>query len=411
MTGFNSAILHAKDKRRDPHGALRYPIYDCAAFEFESAHDIASSFDGSKPAHAYARVSNPTVEALEQRVVAMSGGRNCIAYSSGMAALTSVILTLCESGSNIVASRYLFGNTVSLLEKTLGPWGLQTTWIDPTDIRRIDAAINDATRLVLIETISNPQIIVADVPAIADRCAARNIPLVLDNSLATSYLHRSIDFRVPIEIISSTKYISGGGTSIGGLLIDNGIFDWSRSPKLERNISKWGKDTLAKTIRSFSARNTGACLSPDSAYLQMLGMETLSLRIDASGRNALQTAEYLEKHPAVGKVYYPGLPSSPFHAVSEKLFRGGNCGGLLSFDLAPGIDAAHFINSLKMIRRSSNFNDNKSLIIHPQSTIFCEYSKEELSSMGITDRMIRLSVGIEETEDIVADLDRALKPA
>lgn len=409
MNGFNSRILHAEDKRHDAHRALRFPIYECAAFEFETAEEIAASFDGSKPAHAYSRVSNPTVEALEQRIIVMSKGKNCIAFASGMAAITTLVLTLCETGSNIVASRYLFGNTISLLEKTFGPWGLHIKWVDSTKVDEIDGAIDAKTRLVFIETISNPQIVVADVNKIAKLCARKKVPFVLDNSLATSYLFRSVDYGVPIEIVSTAKYISGGGTSIGGLIIDNNTFDWSLCPKLVKDSNKWGKDTFAKTIRSSVARNVGACLSANSAYLHILGLETLGLRIERSSKNAKAVAEHLNANLKVEAVNYPGLPSSPYYALSKNQFREGYCGGLLSFAFVKDVSVSTFLNALKLIRRSSNFNDNKSLIIHPKSTLFCEYSEQKLMEIGIGEQLIRLSVGIEEIEDIIADIDQAIE--
>jgi len=408
MNGFTSKILHTKDKRQDSNKSLRFPIYECAAFEFDTAEEIAFSFDGSKPAHAYSRASNPTVEALEQRIISMSGSRNCIAFSSGMAAITNLVLTLCESGSNIVASRYLFGNTVSLFEKTLGPWGLEVKWINPSNLGEIESQIDNKTRMVFVESISNPQIVVVDVNKISELCKNKRVPLVLDNSLATSYLLRSIDYGVPIEIVSTAKYISGGGTSIGGLVIDNSKYDWSLSPKFQKDSIKWGMDTFAKTIRTSVARNIGACLSPNSAYLHMLGLETLSLRIDKSSRNAIEVAELLSNHSKVTKVNYPGLSKSEYNSIAKKQFRNGYCGGLLSFELAPKVSAMKFINALKLIKRSSNFNDNKSLIIHPMSMLFCEYSKEKLFEMGINDQLIRLSVGIEEIEDIISDIYQAL---
>ena len=408
MNGFTTRILHTKDKRKDSNGALRFPIYECSAFEFETAEEIASSFDGTQPAHAYSRVSNPTVEALEQRIVAMSGANDCVAFASGMAAITTLVFTLCETGSNIVASRYLFGNTISLFEKTFGPWGLKIKWVNPLNIDEIDLAIDSKTRLVFVETISNPQIVVADVGRISELCKMKSVPFALDNSLVTSYLLRSADFSVSIEIVSSAKYISGGGTSVGGLIIDNNKFDWSLSPKLKPDSDKWGKNTFVKTIRSNVARNVGACLSPTSAFLQILGLETLSLRIERSSQNATKVAEYLNTKSEVFSVNYPGLPESPYYSLSRNQFRGGYCGGLLSFDLTREISINSFLNALKLIKRSSNFNDNKSLIIHPAATLFCEYSEEKLAEMGISRQSIRLSIGIEEVEDIISDIDQAL---
>ncbi len=411
MNGFTSRILHTTDKKKDVNNALRFPIYECAAFEFDSSEEIALSFNGDKPGHAYSRVSNPTVEAFEQRIIAMSGCKNCIAFSSGMAAIANIVLTLCETGSNIVASRFLFGNTVSLFEKTLRQWGLRVIWVDPSNPDEVRNAIDSDTRMVFVETISNPQIVVVDVSAIAALCQENQVPLVLDNSLVTSYLLRSVDFGVSVEIVSAAKYMSGGGTAIGGLIIDNGNFDWSKSPNLKEDSMKWGIDTLAKRIRSSVARNMGACLSPHSAYLHMLGLETLSLRMDKSSTNANKVAEYLNSHPSVSAVNYPGLLTSQYNLIAKKQFRNSLCGGLLSFELSPQCSVKKFMDSLNLVKRSSNFNDNKSLIIHPASTLFCEYSKDELLKMGIDEQLIRLSIGIEEFEDIIADLSQALDKA
>jgi O-acetylhomoserine (thiol)-lyase len=397
-----------ENKKADPHGALRFPVYECAAFEYESAEKIAGSYDGSQPAHAYSRVSNPTIEALEMRITDAAAGYGTIALSSGMAAITNTILTLCEAGSSIVASKYLFGNTLCLFEDTLKPWGLNVKWVDPRVLDEIKNAIDTTTRLVFVETISNPQIIVTDVQAIADICKEKGIPLVLDNSLATSYCLRSADYGVALEVVSAAKYISGGGTAIGGCIIDNGCFDWSRSPRLNKKSQQWGRSAFLKMVRSSVARNVGTCLSPHSAYLQMLGLETLALRIERSTSNAIKVAEFLKNHSSVANVNYPGIVSSPFYTLSQRQFRNGLCGGLMSFDLKNGLSAQQCINNLKLVKRASNFNDNKSLVIHPATTLFCEYSEEQLMSMEITKNTVRLSVGIEEVEDILTDIEQAL---
>jgi O-acetylhomoserine (thiol)-lyase len=408
MAGFISSILHSDDSRKDAHGALRFPIYECAAFGFDSAEQLGAAFDGSGPAHAYSRVSNPTVEAFERRIATMAGAVGALAFSSGMAAITTLVLTLCQSGSSIVASKFLFGNTVSLFEKTLGPWGLTVRWVDGGNLDEVAAAIDQTTRMVFVETISNPQIAVVDVGALSRLCAARDVVFVLDNSLATSWLLRSKDYGVALEIVSSAKYLSGGGTSVGGLVIDNGVWDWNRVAAVAPQVPRYGQQALVRSMRSSVARNVGACLSPHAAYLQMLGMETLALRIERSSVNALVVAQFLESHDGVAAVHYPGLCSSPWHALSQRQFRGGLCGGLLSFELAEGMDAQQFLNRLRLVKRSSNFNDNKSLIIHPRSTLFCEYTKEKRAAMGISDQLLRLSVGIEEVEDIVEDMSQAL---
>lgn len=408
IKGFTSRILHQEEKKNDPHGALRFPIYECAAYEYETAEIIAGSYDGSQPSHAYSRVSNPTVEALELRITDMAGAYGSIALASGMAAISSTVLTLCDTGSSIVASKFLFGNTLCLFEDTLKPWGLNVKWVDPRNPDEIEDAIDNTTRFVFVETVSNPQIIVVDVEKIAAVCQKKDVPLILDNSLVTSYCLKSADYNVALEIVSAAKYISGGGTAIGGLIIDNGCFDWKKSPRLSKRFPSWGKSTFLKMVRSSVARNVGACLAPHNAYLQILGLETLALRIERSVSNAITVAGFLENHDKVASVNCPGIPSSRYYGLSQKQFRKGLCGGLMSFDLNNGCSPQKFINKLSLIKRASNFNDNKSLVIHPASTLFCEYTEKQLESMGITSRTIRLSVGIEEVEDLLADIDQAL---
>jgi O-acetylhomoserine (thiol)-lyase len=408
IKGFTSRILHQENKKSDPHGALRFPVYECAAYEYETAEKIAGSYDGSQPAHAYSRVSNPTVEALELRITDMAGAYGSIALASGMAAISNTILTLCDAKSSIVASKFLFGNTLCLLEDTLKPWGLNVKWVDPRNPDEIENAIDNTTRLVFVETISNPQIIVVDVEKIAEICRKRDLPLVLDNSLVTSYCLKSADYGVALEVVSAAKYISGGGTAIGGLIIDNGCFDWGKSQRLSNKFQKWGKSTFLKMVRSSVARNVGACLAPHNAYLQMLGLETLALRIERSVENAIAVAGFLERHANIVNVNCPGIPSSHYYGIAQKQFKKGLCGGLISFDLSDRCSPHKFINNLSVIKRASNFNDNKSLVIHPASTLFCEYTEEQLVSMGITSSTIRLSVGIEEITDLIADIDQAL---
>jgi O-acetylhomoserine (thiol)-lyase len=409
IKGFTSRILHCENKKKDPHGALRFPVYDCGAFEYETAEKIAASYDGSQPAHMYSRVSNPTVEALELRVTDMAGAYGSIALASGMAAISNTILTLCEAGSSIVASKFLFGNTLCLFEDTLKPWGLNVKLVDPRNVNEIENAIDNTTRLVFVETISNPQIIVIDVQKIAAVCKKKDVPLVLDNSLVTSYCLKSVDYGAALEVVSATKYISGGGTATGGLIIDNGCYDWSKSPKLCKKNQAWGKSTFLKMVRSSVARNIGACLSPHNAYLQILGLETLVLRLERSTSNACIIACFLQNHNNVSKVHYPGITSSPYNSITSRQFRKGLCGGLMSFDLRSDCSPQRFINALTLVKRASNFNDNKSLVIHPASTLFCEYSAEQLISMEITRNTLRLSVGIEDVEDILSDLEQALE--
>ena len=408
MKGFSTLAVHGTSLQQpDPHGALRPPVYDSVAFEHESAEAINKVFSGRKPAHAYSRISNPTVEEFENRIRLLSEGLAVIAVSSGMAAITNILLALAGSGTNIVASRHMFGNTLSLLDKTLKPWGLESRYVSMTNPPEVSAAIDDKTRAVLLETLTNPQLEVADINALAKITSAKGVPLIVDNTVMTPYLFRSREYGANIELLSSTKYISGGATSIGGLIIDNGNFDWRKSPRLKDWAGKMGPWALFGALRREISRNIGACLAPHHAYLQSLGLETLSLRIEKSCANAMAVARFLQKHPAVVAVNYPGLEDSAFHAIASRQFA-KRFGGILTFDLRSREECFALINGLKLIRRASNINDNKTLILHPASTIFCEYDADQLAEMNIGQSMIRLSVGIEDANDIINDLEGGL---
>jgi len=408
MTGFSTHAVHgAGSQQREPHGALRPPVYDSVAFEHESAEDISRVFAGRKPAHAYSRITNPTVEDFENRIKLISNAAAVVAVSSGMAAISNILLALAGSGTNIVTSRHLFGNTLSLIEKTLKPWGLEARYVSMAEPQEILAAIDADTRAVFLETVTNPQLEVADIGAIGAITAAKGVPLIVDNTVTTPYLFRSRDFGVNIEVVSSTKYISGGATSVGGLIIDNGNFDWRRAPRLEEWARKMGPMALLGALRREVYRNIGSCLAPHHAYLQSLGLETMSLRIEKSCANALAVARFLGQHEKVAAVNYPGLEESRYHAIAAKQFA-NRFGGILTFDLQSRDDCFTLINRLNLIRRASNVNDNKTLALHPASTIFCEYPEEELAAMDIRQTMIRLSVGIEDVSDIIHDLQGSL---
>jgi O-acetylhomoserine (thiol)-lyase len=408
VTGFSTYAIHgSRSQPQDLYGALRPPVYDSVAFEHGSAEDISQVFSGRKPAHAYSRITNPTVEEFENRVKLLSNAAAVIAVSSGMAAIANILLTLGGSGTNIVASRHLFGNTLSLIEKTLKPWGLQTRYVSMAEPLDIMAAIDDNTRAVFLETITNPQLEVADIRTIADITSTKGVPLIVDNTVTTPYLFRSKDFGVNIEVISSTKYISGGATSVGGLIIDNGNFDWKQSPRLEDWARKMGPMALLGALRREVYRNIGSCLAPHHAYLQSLGLETMSLRIEKSCANALSVARFLQKHEKVSAVNYPGLENSRYHGTAARQFA-NRFGGILTFDLQSRKACFALINKLKLIRRASNVNDNKTLVLHPASTIFSEYPENKLQEMNIRQTMIRLSVGIEDVFDIIHDLEGGL---
>jgi O-acetylhomoserine (thiol)-lyase len=408
MRGFATKAIHGSHIKVDAQGTLRPPIYDNVAFEFADAQAIQFAFEGRSLAHSYSRVSNPTVEEFENRVRLLSDAVGVIAVASGMAAISNVILTLAESGTNIVTTRFLFGNTCSFLEGTLQPWGLEVKYVDMADPTAVAAAIDEHTRAVFLEVITNPQLQLVDLESLAQIAHERGVPMVLDGTATTPYLLKSKDFGVDIEVISSTKYISGGATSVGGLILDNGTFPWRKNPKIAPWAAKFGPNAFLSLLRREVYRNLGACLSPHNAFLQTLGLETLNLRIDKSCANALAVAHWLERqHPRVVRVNYPGLESSPYHCLADRLLPRG-AGGILTFDLQSRKQCFAFQDALTLVRRATNINDNKSLILHPASTIYCEYSPPAQREMGVSDSMLRFSVGIEDLDDIIEDLERGL---
>ncbi|MBF0432841.1 MAG: O-acetylhomoserine aminocarboxypropyltransferase/cysteine synthase [Fibrobacteria bacterium] len=408
MTGFATKAIHNYSAKATEHGTLRVPVYDSVAFAYADAESMQLAFEGKRPTHSYSRISNPTVTALEQKVQELSKGLSVIAFSSGMAAISTTILGVAGAGDNIVISKYLFGNTLSLFCKTLAPWGLKVKMVDITDLGALENAIDDNTRAVFIESISNPQMQVPDVSGIASITQDKKVLLIMDNTVTTPYLFNTKEAGVDLEVISSTKYMSGGATCVGGLLIDNGSYNWKHNPKLSTAAQKYGPFTFIASLRQEVFRNLGTCMAPHNAYLQLLGIESMTLRIDKSCSNAQALAECIDKLPGVQDVFYPGLPSSPYYEIAKKQF-GGLFGGILTFALSSKEKCFRMVNALQIIKRATNINDNKSLIIHPASTIFCEYGHDELLEIGVTDNLLRLSVGIEDVDDLIKDLKQALE--
>lgn len=407
MNGFTTKALHGLLENSDSHNSLRTPIYDSVSYEFESAEAIEDAFRGRKPAHSYSRISNPTVADLERKYNLLTGGLGTIALSSGMAAISNTILNICRSGENIITSKYLFGNTYSLFEETLKGWGLEVKYVDLFDLKAVEAAIDDNTRAIYLETITNPQLAIFDIEGIVEIAGAKKVLTMLDSTLTPPYIFNGKRAGINIEVISSTKYISGGATSVGGLITDYGNYDASTIPALEGFYKKFGPMAFLNRLRKATYRNLGACLSANSAYLQSLGLETLALRIERSSGNALELATFLKGHSKVVDVNYPGLPGSRYHENALKLFN-GFYGGLLTFELESREACFDFINRLQIIRRATNLNDNKSLIIHPASTIYSEFSDAEKAELGVSEKMIRLSVGIEDVEDLIEEIDSKL---
>lgn len=405
--GFTSKVLHTRYNKEDAHNSLHFPVYDSASFEFDSAEDIADVFQGRKPGHSYSRITNPTVEHLERKVQTITNALSATAVSSGMAAISTFFLTILKSGDNIITSPYLFGNTLSLFESTLKPFGINVKYADLTKAEELGTIIDNNTRAIFFETITNPQLEVVDVKAISKIAREHNITVVSDSTMTPPYIFNAKEHGVDIEIISSTKYISGGATSVGGIVIDYGTYDWSKNPKLVDAKKKFGQFAFTAKYKKEVYRNIGSCLSPHNAYLQIIGIDTLALRLDRSVENTKVVAEWLYENPQIKKVNYPGLSSSPFFEIATKQFN-NKPGGLLTFELESQDTCFKLINALKLIRRATNLNDNKSLIIHPASTIFSEYSADKRAEYGVRDNLIRLSIGIEDVQDIIEDLDNAL---
>ena len=406
--GYTTKAIHTPFLKKDAHGSLHLPVYDAVSFEFESAEEIEEAFTGRKLRHAYTRITNPTVEHLEQKVKNVTGALSVIAVSSGMAAISNTIIGIAEEGDNIITTRLIFGNTYSLFEKTLKAFGLETRYADLSDIRSLEKLIDGRTRAIFFETITNPQLEVVDIRKLSEIAAKNKILLIADSTVTPLYFFDAKGFGVNIEVISATKYISGGATSVGGLILDHGTYDWNNNPKIKENVKQFGPFSFTSKLRREVFRNLGACLAPHNAYLQSLGMETLALRADKSCSNALALAKYLSGMDSVKNVNYPGLESSRYHDLALKQF-GKNTGALLTLELSSKDACFRFLNKLKLIRRATNINDNKSLAIHPSSTIFCEYTPELKTQMKVSDNMLRISLGIEDVDDILSDVKQSLE--
>ena len=411
--GFNTKAIHGDVLKEDVHRAIRYPIYAGVAFHFETAEDIEDAFAFRKPAHAYSRVTNPTVEAFERKLNAIEGGRGSIAVASGMAAISNVFFNLLKQGENIVSANSLFGNTYSFFKKTLKNFGIETRFVNMDDLNQVYDAVDEKTRALFFETISNPKMNVPDISKIVEiaqkkeQALGPGIAVIVDGTVTTPYLFKGREFGVDVVVHSSTKLISGGATSIGGVIVDLGNCRWAGFPSLE-HYQKLGEMSFLVRLRTEVFRDVGACMAPQIAYLQGLGLETLSLRVEKVCHNTMAVADFLERHEKIVRVNYPGLPDSPFHALAKKQFN-NRFGGIVSFELADKKTCFRFLNRLKIIKRASNLGDNTTLIIHPASTLFREYSQEEKETMDVTEGLIRLSVGIEDVEDLIGDIEQALR--
>ena len=406
--GFTTAIIHSDRLGRPEHGSLHKPIHTSIAYGYEKAEDLAAVFQGTAKGYAYARQANPTVSALEVKVTAMEQGVASVCFSTGMAAMGAVFTTLLRKGDHIVSSSFLFGNTNSLLN-TLAGIGIDVTFVDATDAANVEAAVTPATRMVVVETIANPATQVADMARIGALCKAKGLIYVVDNTLTSPYLFVPKAVQASLSVNSLSKYFGGHGNALGGSVTDTGLFDWSAFPNIldiYKTAGSGAKMFAMLQLRKKGLRDFGGTLAPEAAHTLSVGSETLALRMDRACSNAMKVAQYLTGNPKVKAVHYPGLPSHPQHPLTQELFK--RPGALLSFVLADGNDPFAFINRLKLAICSSNLGDNRTLIIPVAHTIFFEMGAARRAAMGIEDGLMRLSVGIEDPEDLLEDFGQAL---
>ena len=405
--GFTTKMLTTPYAKKDPYNSLHMPVYETGAFEFESAEDIADAFQDKKPAHAYSRSTNPSVEYLERKVLAATGGRAALAMASGMAAISNTILALVRPGENILVSPHLFGHTYGLFHKTLRNLCIEARFCDLLDYENLEKNIDENTRLLFFETVTNPQLEVVNIRKLVKIAKKHNIIIVADSTLTPINVFNAKAFNIDVEIMSSTKFISGGGTSVGGIVVDTGVNDWSGLRFLSTYYEKKGDMALIAKLRKEIFRHFGPTLSPRAAQLQSMGLDILELRVERSFENCLRLAEHFSDHPNIKKLTYPGLASSEYYRLSKEQFNGVP-GTIMTFDLSTEDDCFSFMNKLKVIRRATNMNDNKSLIIHPWSTIYSEYPESLRLEMDVHDTLLRLSVGIEDVDDLIDDIEQAL---
>ena len=402
--------IHSGLDGGDQTGATAIPIYQTVSYEYKSAQEIADVFDGRSPGYIYTRIANPTTSALERRLNQLEGGVGCIVTASGMAGITSVMMGLLRTGDEILASGGIFGGTVSLFQNTLGRFGITTKLVDAGQADQFAKAITDKTKVIFIETIGNPRMDVPDIPAIAEIAHEANIPLVVDSTVTTPVIIKPKEFGADIVIHSTSKFINGHGSAIGGAIIDTGNYEWVNGPfdDIKKLAKRAGQLAFLVHLRNMIHRDLGGCAAPMNSFLMMQALETLSARMALHCSNAEKLATFLQGRPEVSWVNYPSLEESLFYERVNKLFAGYG-GGLLTFGLGDKEKAFRCIDSLKLAKNLANLGDAKTLVIHPASTIFHEFSAEEKKEMGVTEEMVRVSVGIEDFGDIKADFEQAIE--
>lgn len=421
---FETLQLHVGQERPDPvTDARAVPIYQTTSYVFRNSAHAAARFGLQDPGNIYGRLTNPTQSVFEERVAALEGGVAALAVASGAAAIAYAFQNITRAGEHIVAAETIYGGTYNLLANTLPTYGVTATFVDPSDVANFERAVRPETRAIFIETLGNPNSNVIDIEAVAAVAHRHGIPLIVDNTFGTPYLIRPIEHGADIVVHSATKFIGGHGTSLGGVIVDSGRFDWAASGKFPqlsepdpsyhgvRFTEAAGAAAYAVRIRAILLRDTGAALSPFNAFILLQGLETLSLRVERHVQNALKVVEYLSHHPGVVRVNHPALPGHPDHALYERYFPQGG-GSIFTFEIRGGQEEAHrFIDSLEIFSLLANVADVKSLVIHPATTTHSQLSPEELAAQGITPATVRLSVGTEHVDDLIADIEQALDAA
>lgn len=421
---FETLQLHVGQERPDPvTDARAVPIYQTTSYVFRNSAHAAARFGLQDPGNIYGRLTNPTQSVFEERVAALEGGVAALAVASGAAAIAYAFQNITRAGEHIVAAETIYGGTYNLLANTLPTYGVTATFVDPSDVANFERAVRPETRAIFIETLGNPNSNVIDIEAVAAVAHRHGIPLIVDNTFGTPYLIRPIEHGADIVVHSATKFIGGHGTSLGGVIVDSGRFDWAASGKFPqlsepdpsyhgvRFTEAAGAAAYAVRIRAILLRDTGAALSPFNAFILLQGLETLSLRVERHVQNALKVVEYLSHHPGVVRVNHPALPGHPDHALYERYFPQGG-GSIFTFEIRGGQEEAHrFIDSLEIFSLLANVADVKSLVIHPATTTHSQLSPEELAAQGITPATVRLSVGTEHVDDLIADIEQALNAA
>ena len=405
---FNTAVLHEGRGEKDRYGATLPPVYQSSAFEQGTALQLEKIFANKQPGYCYTRVANPTVTEFERRITRLENGLASVACASGMAALTNAILNILQAGDEIVTSASLYGGTIDLF-RDLEAFGIHTKYVENNNWEEFNEAINERTRLIFAETIGNPGLDVTDIAKLAALTHAHELPLIIDNTTATSYLIRPLELGADIVINSSSKYINGNSSAISGILTDSGRFRWSREkyPVLA-DFVKYGSMAYILRMRSSVFRDIGACLSPQNAFLNLLGMETLGLRMERQCRNAYQLAEWLEAEYPELEINYPGLESSPWHEIAKRELHGGY-GAILTLRTGNRKRAYALIDGLQIASIVSNIGDTKTLVIHPASTISLHSTLQQKEDAGVFDDMVRVSVGIEDIEDLRQDFKQAIE--